>query len=305
MEFFKKFFLGENIFQEEQVPTKIQSSNPINIQKRKSLILSIDNSPVINISIENSPYTVINIGDIICDNYFHRINLFNFSLNNNEKELYYLLEKSWEENYLDTLKMIFYFRDFKNGGRNDVNYFTLCLNWVIQNHVKILEDHFDMFIKYTSWKDLFLLFNTPLEHKMIKFYGNQILKDLDIVTDFNNIDLKQAQDIDVEISMAGLYLPRENRKCDNQFDAVKLFCKYFSTKTNSKIIKRDYRKNYVVLLNEHIDYLDNFKNIKLEDFYKRDLKNYYDLFFKKNNKIFLEFIEKNKITNFQNFILNF
>ena len=138
-----------------------------------------------------------------------RVDLFFKLLRNTSKnEVYHLLDESWLESPLDTIKIIFFTRNCR-GGKGEKHQFKVCLEWLIKNgHEDIIKNNLENFPRYGTYKDLWDLFekrslketssmkmsrqsqdaspketlpqrgsNNKLEKAIIKFYVAQLLED--------------------------------------------------------------------------------------------------------------------------------
>src|SRR5437667_327212 len=92
-------------------------------------------------------------------------------------EIFRLLNKCWEADKLLTIKMIFFIRDCR-GGLGQRWLFQLAINWMVRNHIDDLKKNIIHIPFYGRYRDLFLLFGTPLENDMLDFYVFQINEDM-------------------------------------------------------------------------------------------------------------------------------
>lgn len=79
-----------------------------------------------------------------------------------------LLERSWNHNCLDTLRLIAYLRDIRSGKSIRYQYYV-CLYWIYQHHPRTLLQNLPIFIECGYWKD-------PLQLLMIVLFRGKVAK---------------------------------------------------------------------------------------------------------------------------------
>ena len=77
-----------------------------------------------------------------------------------------LLEKSWNFNCLDTLRLIAYLRDIRSGKSIRYQYYV-CLYWLYEHHPRTLIQNFNILINCGYWKD-------PLQLLMVILFKGKI-----------------------------------------------------------------------------------------------------------------------------------
>ena len=149
-----------------------------------------------------------------------------------------LLSKSWECHPLDTLKLIAYLRDCRNG-KGIRRQYQMCMNWLYNNHFQTLSANIKHLVSFGYWKDLLhllivFLFDGLIPeymakddgHKKIKSFGRrgirgicnkgfplydrivlrtlrrerqqQQQKAIKMAKKFEKLDLKKSEDIEIE-----------------------------------------------------------------------------------------------------------
>lgn len=89
-----------------------------------------------------------------------------------------LLKESLDEDYISTIKLLFYTRDIEYGlGRRDV--FRDAIRYTALNYSEKLKDYIYLIPKYGRWDDLYSLFDTPCEEDVINIFKEQINKDIE------------------------------------------------------------------------------------------------------------------------------
>jgi Domain of unknown function (DUF2828) len=182
-----------------------------------------------------------------------RIDLF-FKLlrNTSEEKTNNLLERSWEESPLDTLKIIFFTRNCR-GGKGERKQFQNCINWLIENrHVEVVRHNLENFPRYGFYKDLWNLLGTELQKDVISFYSQQLKNDLIIL-----------EHDPTKVTLAAKWAPSEGGECDKNFNIVSLLAKELG-KT-----KAQYRKEILRPLRSHLRIVEQFicgKSLEMIDY---------------------------------------
>lgn len=166
-----------------------------------------------------------------------RLDLFSkVTRNTPENLLDMLLEKSWEQNKLDTLKIVFNLRDCREG-KGEREQFRRAIMWLIKNHQLDLEANIINIPFYGRFKDLLFLLGTPLEEKMLRFYVRQLEDDKALV----------GTEKSKEISLAAKYAPNEGGEHDKKYGAASKFARALGGN------KKTYRKEWLGVLRREID----------------------------------------------------
>ena len=80
------------------------------------------------------------------------------------------------ENPEYAVKLLFYFRDVR-GGVGERNSFRVVLEYLAENHSKIVKDNLELISEYGRWDDLFCLLNTSLRNDVLMLVKKQLLAD--------------------------------------------------------------------------------------------------------------------------------
>jgi len=142
-----------------------------------------------------------------------------------------LIEESWKISPIDTLRIIFYFRDNREGKGHKFFYKSSIFFNLLLKHRQAIEQNFMHIPYYGSWKDLLVIFcGSDFEDKMIEFYTEKLKENIEYLN-ANRFDL-----VDVFIAK---YAPTEKCKYDKKYDLVSKFIKKMG------VTKEEYRKNYI------------------------------------------------------------
>ncbi|EFC41010.1 predicted protein [Naegleria gruberi] len=166
-----------------------------------------------------------------------------------ESFLLQLVEASWNENPLDTLKLIFQTRDCR-GGKGEREIFHKCLNWLIDNHPEDLLVNLELLPEYGRWEDLLRYINQEkgkIGETISKLFAEQLRKDYAAMHDGK------------PVTLCAKWAPTENCKHDKKFSAVKLIAKELGIK------KAEYRKQYLSPLREYIKVVERYMCLKQWD----------------------------------------
>ena len=96
---------------------------------------------------ENASFTHISTKNACLDFFFEVMQ------NTQNDQIVELLKKSWDEDPLISLKLIFQLRDIRSG-KGAVIEFHHCLIWLFHNHPKTLLYNLEYVVKHSYWKDL-------------------------------------------------------------------------------------------------------------------------------------------------------
>ena len=150
-----------------------------------------------------------------------------------------LIDKAYEESPLDTMKILFYIRDYKEGKgekqifRDAISYICHSQNQVMTRHMMSNFEHVPV---YGTWKDFLYLSvegtGNSVENFMLAHYAKQLQKDV--------------QKTDGNISLAAKWAPTEGCHFDKKYDTVTKIIKHL------KCSKKDYRKKYLVPLRKQL-----------------------------------------------------
>lgn len=168
-----------------------------------------------------------------------------------ESNLYALLDASWKECPLDTMRIMFNKRDCR-GGAGEKEVFNKFLRWMIErNYTSILLSNIHLIPEYGYWKSLLVLMNTPLEPIVLQLFAEQLIADRAALTALNTPDTTKAdKSTKSSISLAAKWAPRENQRCDKKSGFVRKICRFLGCSP------RAYRKEFLVPLSAHLDVVE-------------------------------------------------
>lgn len=130
---------------------------------------------------------IVNIdSDIYEDIYYDKnsnnkvFNLYNEILKSIDEKRFLnkiILKEALEEDSISTIKLLFYTRDIEYGlGKREL--FKDAIKYIGLNYSNNIEGYISSIPKYGRWDDLYSLFDTPCESKVIDIFKNQIKKDI-------------------------------------------------------------------------------------------------------------------------------
>jgi hypothetical protein len=198
-----------------------------------------------------------------------------------ETHLGELLEASWNEDALDTLKICFYNRDCR-GGKGERKLFYQSLQWVIKNKgVKHVLKNLALVTEYGRWEDL-LVFMHKKEKKdedtqMIKSEDELSVAVAKLFAEQLKTD-KTAMGEGKPITLCAKWAPTENCKHDKLSGASKLIC------TELNVNYKVYRKEYLTPLRAYIKVVESF--ICAKEFTKIDYNKVPGVAMNKLKKVF-------------------
>ena len=119
----------------------------------------------------------------------------------------------------ESLKFLFFIRDIKNG-LGERRIFRVILKYLGREFPELIENNLMLIPEYGRWDDLYYLFYTPLEEKVICIYKNQIQKDLISKTPSTlgkwlkseNSSSKETRALGTRTRLLLDYTPKEYRK---------------------------------------------------------------------------------------------
>jgi hypothetical protein len=94
-----------------------------------------------------------------------------------EADIVRLFSNAWAEDRLLALKILFYFRDVREG-QGERKTFRVLLNWLANRYGDVVEKNIENVPFYGRWDDLYALLKTPLEAEAFKFIAAQLRKDV-------------------------------------------------------------------------------------------------------------------------------
>ena len=142
----------------------------------------------------------------------------------------FLLEESWKQSPLDTIRLIFYIRDCR-GGKGEKLIFRASCRWLLRHHLVDLNRNFQHIPFYGSWKDVLQTFlGTSFEGTIVKFYAQQLQSDK------KKLGTSDQKTIDIG---AAKYAPNESSSFDKSHNIVIKLCNELG------VNKAQYRKDYL------------------------------------------------------------
>lgn len=168
-----------------------------------------------------------------------RVNLFFKTVRNiPEGTLWTLLDESWAADPLDTLRLIFQTRDCR-GGKGEKKIFYDSMKWMIsRGHTEILRLNLYNIPFYGTWKDLWMLVNTPIEKDMFELYASTLKRD------------KKRMLESKPISLAAKWAPTEKGKHDRTQKLAHLLANLMN------VDMQTYRKEYLSPLRRYSNIIE-------------------------------------------------
>lgn len=173
-----------------------------------------------------------------------RISLFFKGLRGIEENvLYKYMEKSFNEDIIDTIIISFYIRDCRGGkGERDIG--RNMLKWLFINHPIYFEKVMHFIPIYGRWDDILIFFPNTIDvinetHIMIQYnIINLLISQLN--TDYMLMNKGEP------ISIAAKWAPTEGNSDDKKYKLVKSICKQMN------INERTYRTKYITPMREYL-----------------------------------------------------
>lgn len=132
-----------------------------------------------------------------------RVDFFFKALRDTPKEkIFEMLDASWQESPLDTLKLIFYKRDCR-GGAGEKQLFFYCSEWLIKNHMFTFIANHKKIPYFGSWKDVVVL----LDQNSTNLIGVHLLN---LICDQLNEDIHEMNNGN-PVSLCAKYAPSEHK----------------------------------------------------------------------------------------------
>ncbi len=217
-------------------------------------------------------------------------------------ELNNILEGCAKENINDTILLSFYIRDYKFGcglrqkGRH-------CFQWLMFNYPDIFINYIKYIPHYGRWDDLYELFPRKTQninrdwihqnHKKID--DDTYLKILNCQQESVGLFIKQLEEDHIS-AMENKYITTACKWALNEKSGRNKVYKYVSIMCDMwGINKREYRKRLVYLrchkkIVEHYICNNDIRNINYNKLSKYNISKYTHIFFRKDNRRFMEFI---------------
>ncbi len=93
-----------------------------------------------------------------------------------EEEIVKLFTKSFAQDKLLTLKVLFYIRDVR-GGQGERRTFRIILKWLANNYPEVVKKNILNVSNYGRWDDMYSLFGTSVEKDAMTVMANQLASD--------------------------------------------------------------------------------------------------------------------------------
>jgi hypothetical protein len=179
----------------------------------------------------------------------------------------------------ESLKFLFFIRDIKNGlGERKI--FRVILKYLGTEYPELIENNLRLIPKYGRWDDLYYLFYTPLEEKVICLYKSQIQKDLSSERPSTLAKWLKSENTS----------SKETRTLGNR---TRLLLD-FTPKEYRKLLSRLRKKINLVEINLSSK---KYCNIKYERLSTLSLNKYKKTFLKNDYKRYEEYLNNKKISN--------
>lgn len=97
--------------------------------------------------------------------------------NRDEVDIIRLFTKSFSEDPLLTMKILFYSRDIR-GGQGERDTFRKIIKYLANNHTDTMRKNIEFIPEFGRWDDVYALFDTKLENEAISLIKNQLNEDI-------------------------------------------------------------------------------------------------------------------------------
>lgn len=151
-----------------------------------------------------------------------------------EQNLTPLLEASWSEDPLDTLKLLFYTRDCR-GGKGERAIFHHGMHWLIDHSPESFIKNVEHIPNFGRWSDLIPYLHTKNEQvneRVAQLIAETLKSDL------------EAMNQGKPVTLCAKWCPSENCHFDKKFGSVAKICRALGLE-QEKDAKRQYRKVYL------------------------------------------------------------
>ncbi len=213
----------------------------------------------------------------------------------------------------ESIKFLFFIRSIKKG-LGERRIFRILLNYLAKENPDSIEKNLRSIPKYGRWDDLYALFDTPLEDKVISLFKYQIQKDLSSKKPSNlgkwlkseNSSSKESRALGYKTRLLLNYSPKEYRKLlstlrkrlnivennlrSKEYQPINYgdISKIALSKYKKAFLRNDYEKYNIYLQNEH--YREGFLPNKIINYLKADMDT--DNLNKKLEKLLFDIIIK-------------
>lgn len=158
-----------------------------------------------------------------------------------------LLDDAWEENKLDTLKLLFNARDCR-GGKGDRETFLKGIAHIESkspNIFKVNAELIPYFGRYKDWIELFYFVSLDNKKNIIKLIVNQLKLDLENMYNGESI------------SLLAKWIPSEKKKYNHTNQISKLICNELFDVYEKEPLKR-LRKEYITPLRSYLEIVERY-----------------------------------------------
>ena len=146
-----------------------------------------------------------------------------------EKFLEFLLKESWKTSPIDTLRLVFYIRDCREGKGEKLIFRAAC-RWLLETHPVELAYNLRHIPFYGYWKDLLQIFGgTRFQKNVIRIHAAQLQSDL------KNLTMCGTTNCKIDIGSAK-YAPNEGGMFDKKWGVVSQYMAVLG------VSKAEYRK---------------------------------------------------------------
>ena len=95
----------------------------------------------------------------------------------NDEDIIRLFTKSFSEDPLVTMKILFYSRDIR-GGQGERDTFRKIIKYLANNHEDVMKKNIKFISEFGRWDDIYALFDTKLENEVISLIKDQLDRDI-------------------------------------------------------------------------------------------------------------------------------
>lgn len=166
-------------------------------------------------------------------------------------ELERMLSAAYSESDQDAGKLVFQLRDCR-GGKGERKPFEDSLKWYVNSgRGQFVTENLKYVPYFGYWKDLNKLFGTAVESNVIDLYAQILQMDIERLNRARE-HTKEGGELNVSISLAAKWAPSEKSEFDRKFGAAKKIAKRLG------VSLKDYRRNYLSPLREHIGVVEKY-----------------------------------------------
>lgn len=164
-----------------------------------------------------------------------------FHQNSNFEEL---INKSWKESPLDTLKIIFQSRDCR-GGKGTKKTFINAIKYLSYEYPEWVEQNMSIIPTFGRYKDWIELINNNTRYQIINLICEQLKEDIFNMKEGNNI------------SLLAKWIPSEKKKLNKNNNITKCITKKLYGENEKEPYKR-FRKEYLTPLRYYLKIVENY-----------------------------------------------